>query len=157
MSSAAPAASNTVWMASIKSDSYDEASWVSIHSSLQRAEAALYNKMAEQLEEYDPDNELIDPTTRRVKKATSTEKVMEAWEHMVRGDSHYDIEQMAVDGNDDVQFVSEKLSVKNDAAAAALRKRDAKLREKDEHEELRKRAVDRCLAGIDQCKKAAGK
>ena len=119
MSSATAAANNTAWMASIKSDSYHDASWMSIHSSQQRAEAALFNKMAEQLEEYDPDNELIDPTTSRVKKATSTEKVMEAWKCMVRGDSFFDIEQMAVDGNDDVQFVSEKLSGKNDAAAAA--------------------------------------
>ena len=68
------------------------------------------------MEEYEPDNELIDPTTSRVKKATSTEKVMEAWKGMVRGDGYYDIEQMALDGNDDVQFVSEKLSVKDDCA-----------------------------------------
>ncbi len=111
---------NTVWVASIKNEWYTEDNWISIHSTKQRAEAALHNKMVQQLEKEMYDGyEIIDPATKRVKKGTSTEKVMQEWDFMTRGDSKWDIEEVAIDANDEVQFVSEKISAVQDAAAAA--------------------------------------
>jgi hypothetical protein len=111
---------NSVWMASITDPYYENAlSWMSTHSTRQRAEAALHNQMAEQLEEHEPDSEIIDPATKRVKKTTSAKKVMEQWDLMTRGECGFLIEEVPFDAKNSVQFVGEELNEMQEAAAAA--------------------------------------
>jgi hypothetical protein len=110
---------NSVWVASITDPYQNALSWMSIHSTRQRAEAALHNQMAEQLEEHEEDNEIIDPATKRVKKATSAEQVMEQWNFLTREECGFLIEEVPFDAKDSVQFVSEHLIEVQEAAAAA--------------------------------------
>ena len=95
---------STMWVASITNESWPEEDWMSIHTTAPRAQAALHNKMAQQVEEQQ--YSLIDPVTKRVPKETSAEKLCCEWEYMTRGDSKWNIKEVAVDANDEVQFVS---------------------------------------------------